>query len=70
MITWGAATVRRSRSTYVEDGPTLRGTGGAVLHALPLLPARFWVTYGDTLLDVDLAAAEAAFDRSGLSRRS
>ena len=25
----------------------------------------FWVTYGDTLLDVDLAAAEAAFDTSG-----
>ena len=23
--------------TYVEDGPTLRGTGGAILHALPAL---------------------------------
>jgi NDP-sugar pyrophosphorylase family protein len=51
--------------TYVEDGPELRGTGGALLHALPALPACFWVTYGDTLLDVDLGAAESAFDSSG-----
>ena len=51
--------------SYVEDGPTLRGTGGAILHALPLLPSSFWVTYGDTLLDVDLAAAGAVFDASG-----
>jgi NDP-sugar pyrophosphorylase family protein len=51
--------------TYVEDGPTLRGTGGAILHALGSLPSSFWVTYGDTLLDVDLAAAQAAFDTSG-----
>ena len=24
--------------TYVDDGPTLRGTGGAILHALPAAP--------------------------------
>ena len=64
-ITWGAAIGSASRSSYVEDGPTLRGTGGAILHALPLLPSCFWVTYGDTLLDVDLAAAGAVFDTSG-----
>ena len=50
---------------YVEDGPTLRGTGGAILHALPALTPVFWVTYGDTLLQVDLTAAETAFAASG-----
>ncbi len=50
--------------TYVDDGDSLRGTGGALLHALPLLPEIFWVTYGDTLLDVDLAGAETSFAAS------
>jgi NDP-sugar pyrophosphorylase family protein len=51
--------------TYVDDGPELRGTGGALLHALPVLPDAFWVTYGDTLLEVDLERAEEQFERSG-----
>ena len=42
----------------VEDGPRLLGTGGAIRRALDLLPDPFWVTYGDTLLDVDLDPAE------------
>jgi len=53
---------------YVDDGPELRGTGGALLHALPTLTAsgpRFWVTYGDTLLDFDISAAERRSDASG-----
>jgi NDP-sugar pyrophosphorylase family protein len=50
--------------TYVDDGPELRGTGGALLQALPLLGDPFWVTYGDTLLDLDVAAAEHAFGDS------
>jgi NDP-sugar pyrophosphorylase family protein len=50
---------------YVEDGPTLRGTGGALLHALPLFSSCFWVTYGDTLLQFDVRAAESAFEHSG-----
>jgi NDP-sugar pyrophosphorylase family protein len=49
---------------YVEDGPRLLGTGGAIRRALGSLPDTFWVTYGDTLLEVDLAAAEARLDRS------
>jgi MurNAc alpha-1-phosphate uridylyltransferase len=49
----------------VEDGPTLLGTGGALKRAAPLLPDRFWVTYGDTLLDVDLAAAERRAEEAG-----
>lgn len=42
----------------VEDGPNLLGTGGAIRRALDVLPDPFWVTYGDTLLDVDLDPAE------------
>jgi NDP-sugar pyrophosphorylase family protein len=49
---------------YVRDGDVLRGTGGALRHALPQLPERFFVTYGDSHLDVDYAAVAAAFDFS------
>jgi NDP-sugar pyrophosphorylase family protein len=41
------------------DGPRLLGTGGALRRAAPTLGDRAWVTYGDTLLDVDLDRAEA-----------
>lgn len=53
------------RTRYQADGETLLGTGGAIRRALSELPDAFWVTYGDSLLDVDLRAAEAAFTRSG-----
>src|SRR2546425_6803566 len=32
---------------YSFDGPLLLGTGGAIRKALPLLPERFFVLYGD-----------------------
>ncbi len=53
------------RARFLADGPTLLGTGGSIRRALPDLPAAFWVTYGDSLLSVDVAAAERAFARSG-----
>jgi NDP-sugar pyrophosphorylase family protein len=49
---------------FVEDGPTLLGTGGAIRHALDLLPDPFWTTYGDTLLSVPLEAAEDQLART------
>jgi len=49
--------------TYLDDGPVLLGTGGALARATPLLGDEFWVTYGDTLLEVDTAAAEASLER-------
>jgi len=49
---------------FVDDGPTLLGTGGAIRRALGLLPDPFWVTYGDTLLDVDLEPAEERLECS------
>lgn len=49
----------------LPDGETLRGTGGAVRRAIPLLGETFWVTYGDTLLSVPMASAEAALHTSG-----
>ena len=51
---------------YVDDGPCLRGTGGAVRDALSELPDTFWVTYGDTLLELDVAEAEATFRAADL----
>ncbi|HKA92742.1 MAG TPA: NTP transferase domain-containing protein [Acidimicrobiia bacterium] len=48
----------------VDDGPELLGTGGAIRRALSTLPDPFWVTYGDTLLDVDLEPAEERLRRT------
>jgi histidinol-phosphate phosphatase family protein len=45
--------------TYVDEADELLGTGGAIARALPQLPEIFWVTYGDTLLDVPLGPVEA-----------
>ena len=50
-------------SVVVEDFP--RGTGGAVLSALPLIKDDdFLVLYGDTYFDVDLTAFERAHHES------
>jgi NDP-sugar pyrophosphorylase family protein len=46
------------RVRYVDDGAKLLGTGGAINEARRLLPAVFWVTYGDTLLEVNVGEAE------------
>lgn len=49
---------------YSYDGPELKGTGGALKRALPLLDESFFVLYGDSYLDIDYAAVGAAFDHS------
>lgn len=51
--------------SYVFDGERLLGTGGALRKAIPLLGEKFLVLYGDTYLDCDYAAVEAAFLKSG-----
>ena len=50
---------------YVFDGPVLLGTGGALMPALPRLGESFFVLYGDSYLDCDYRAVEAAYVRSG-----
>jgi len=40
------------------DGPQLLGTGGSLRRAAARLGEAVWVTYGDTLLQADLGAAE------------
>jgi NDP-sugar pyrophosphorylase family protein len=52
---------------YTSDGPELAGTLGAIRQALPLLPGRFLVLYGDTYLRLDYRAAVDAWDASGLA---
>ena len=49
---------------YSLDGATLRGTGGAIHHALPLLGDSFFVLYGDSYLPCEYAAIEHAFHTS------
>jgi NDP-sugar pyrophosphorylase family protein len=46
---------------YAFDGAALAGTGGAIRHALPLLGETFFVMYGDSYLQCDFPAVEAAF---------
>ena len=55
---WGVELV------IVRDGAELLGTGGALARAAHTLGDAPWITYGDTLLDVDLDDAEShAADR-------
>jgi NDP-sugar pyrophosphorylase family protein len=51
---------------YSFDGPVLLGTAGAIRHALPMLPERFFVLYGDSYLPCNYRDVEAAFRLSGL----
>jgi NDP-sugar pyrophosphorylase family protein len=53
------------RVTYVDDGPSLLGTGGALRRARPALGDAFLVMYGDSYLDCDYRAISAAFVESG-----
>ncbi len=50
---------------YSFDGPVLRGTGGAIHQALPLLGDKFFTVYGDSYLPCDYSAVEAWFEASG-----
>jgi NDP-sugar pyrophosphorylase family protein len=54
---------------YAFDGDQLLGTGGALRRARPQLGPHFFVMYGDSYLNCDLAAIERAFhdsSRAGL----
>lgn len=50
---------------YSRDGGVRRGTGGAVRNALAVLGERFFITYGDSYLDVPLEPMVRALDESG-----
>jgi len=54
------------RIAYSHDSPALDGTLGAIRRALPLLPERFLVLYGDTYLRLDYGAANLAWRESAL----
>jgi NDP-sugar pyrophosphorylase family protein len=47
------------------DGPKLRGTGGAIKNALPLLGMEFFVLYGDSYLPIEYRPIAEFFRRSG-----
>ena len=51
--------------TYSSDWPELRGTGGALKKALPLLGEHFMVLYGDSYLDIPYTEVTETFIRSG-----
>jgi len=50
--------------TYSFDGDKLQGTGGAIKKALPALPDAFFVTYGDSYLDIPYESVESKFMES------
>jgi len=50
---------------YSFDGPTLLGTGGALIQALPKLGEAFYVLYGDSYLPVDYLDVGQKFLDSG-----
>ena len=52
------------RITYSYDGEKLLGTGGAIRKALPFLPDTFFITYGDSFLDIDYQSIESRFFES------
>jgi N-acetyl-alpha-D-muramate 1-phosphate uridylyltransferase len=47
---------------YSCDGPQLEGTAGALKRALPLLSSPFFVLYGDSYLECDYVAIQAAHE--------
>ncbi len=47
--------------TCVDDGPTLKGTAGALLQALPHLGENFMVCYGDSYLPISFRAVHDAY---------
>lgn len=57
----GEGTQFNVRVRYSYDGDALLGTGGALKRAASLLGDVFWVTYGDSYLDVDYRPIWSAF---------
>jgi len=55
---------KKMKITFSYDGVNLLGTGGAIKKALPLLPDIFFVTYGDSYLDIDYKSIESFFSES------
>ena len=53
------------RIEYSFDGPTLLGTGGALIRALPKLGEAFYVLYGDSYLPIDYRAVGEGFLEAG-----
>lgn len=54
---------------YIDEGETLLGTAGAVIHALSQLPPTFFLMYGDSYLTCDFKAVGDYFiatDQLGL----
>ncbi|MCO5044056.1 MAG: NTP transferase domain-containing protein [Kiritimatiellae bacterium] len=54
------------RVRYARENPReLRGTGGALVHALPLLAEEFLMIYGDSYLPIPFAPVVGAFRNAG-----
>lgn len=52
--------------SYSLDGPILRGTGGAIRQALPLLGPEFIIMYGDSYLDIHYQQIVDRYLQTGL----
>jgi N-acetyl-alpha-D-muramate 1-phosphate uridylyltransferase len=56
--------MNKMQITYSFDGDTLLGTAGAIRKSLSFLPETFFVTYGDSYLDVNYSIIESHFANS------
>lgn len=52
---------------YVFDGDKLKGTGGAIKGALPLLGEHFFIMYGDSYLPTSFARVHDFYKSSGMA---
>ncbi len=57
----GPGPVLGMQISYSYDGPTLLGTGGALVQALPKLEENFFVLYGDSFLQLDYGKVYSFF---------
>lgn len=53
--------------TLLHDGKQRLGTGGAIVNNLDSLPEKFWIMYGDTLLNWNHKESEKIFNSKNLN---
>lgn len=58
-----SAFIDQLKITFSYDGDKLLGTGGAIINAFSQLPETFFITYGDSYLDIDYHKVEQHYFR-------
>jgi N-acetyl-alpha-D-muramate 1-phosphate uridylyltransferase len=56
--------IKEMNITFSYDGEKLLGTGGSIVKAFEFLPETFFVTYGDSYLDIDYKVIHQYFNKN------